>query len=292
VPEPVIRLQSLLVAIKRAAMGIVPGLGPIDWETFVALSDLVLSALWIETVDYARERLFAQIVRDLDLAPEMRLLIDWPTNYGTLVLLTWLFADWTEHLNTFLRLLESPTIDALLARFSNMMPTLCARLRKLWTDAGPPRPQRKDAWRLWLENLSVSAGDLRERAALEFHSGRHDRLIVLAMLRDGKKISAAAKAAYVQPSTVQRWLDIGMGYGLEAIFAVPMRRCDLTDEQRQRIEAWIASIRRSTSGMCSWRQEHAQQEIAANCGLLLSADAVHWLFSNHRSRYQGHPVLI
>jgi hypothetical protein len=84
----------MLVAIKRAGMGIVPGLGPIDWETLVALSDLVLSALWVDTVDYARERLFAEIVHDLDLPPERRLLIDWPTNYGTLVLLTWLFAEW------------------------------------------------------------------------------------------------------------------------------------------------------------------------------------------------------
>jgi hypothetical protein len=79
----VLRLQSMLVAIKRAGMGIVPGLGPINWETLVALS-----ALWVDTVDYARERLFAEIVHDLDLPPERRLLIDWPTNYGTLVLLT------------------------------------------------------------------------------------------------------------------------------------------------------------------------------------------------------------
>jgi transposase len=146
-----------------------------------------------------------------------------------------------------------------------------------------------EAWRQWLDNLPHSADDLRERALLEFHFGRNARIMALAMLRDGRGISAAAKAARVQPSAVQRWLDIGMGYGLEAIFAAPMRRCDLTEEQRQRIEAWIASVRRSTSGICAWRPEHAQQEIAAHCGLLLSLDAVHRLFSNHRSLRQRHP---
>jgi transposase len=289
VPEPVLRLQSMLVAIKRAGMGIVPGLGPIDWETLVALGDLILSTLWVDTIDYARERLFAEIVHDLDLPRVRRLLIDWPTNYGTLVLLTWLFAEWPARLNTFLSLLRSPTIDIMLARFSNLTPALCVRLHRLWVDTGPRRPQRMEAWRQWLDNLPQSADDLGERALLEFHSGRNARMTALAMLREGKKISTAAKAARVQPSAVQRWLDIGMGYGLEAILAAPLRRSDLTEKQRQEIEAWIGSIRRSTSGMCAWRLEHAQQEIVAHCGLLLSLDAVHWLFSHHRSLRQRNP---
>lgn len=282
-PEAVPQLQEAMLTIKRAGTGEMPGLGRIDWETLVALIDLILSVVWIETVDYARERLFAEIVRDLDLAAESRLKIAWPTNYGTLVLLAWLFGAWGERLNKLLTLLQSPVIDVLVARFGNLTPRLNRRLRNLWVDTSPARLPRKEATRMWLDSLPRTAAELRERARHELHSGRNARIVALAMLRDGKRISTAAAMANVQRATVQRWLDIGMGYGLEAIFVVPLRRCDLTSEHLQKIEEWIATIRRSTSGLGAWRPEHAQQEIAARFGLLISVDAVHALFSKHRT---------
>lgn len=289
-PEAVLQLQGRMLAIKRLCVGDMPGPGSIDWETFVALIHLVLSVVWIETADYMRERLFDAIVHDLELAPEARLRIAWPTNYGTLVLLAWLFGAWNERLHKLLILMQAPAIDVLLGRFGNLTDSLQRRLRTLWLDTASVRLPRRDVWRKWLDNLPQSAAELHERAQHELHSGRNARIVALAMLREGQRISAAAAMANVQPATVQRWLDIGVGYGPEAIFAVPLRRCDLTPAQCQDVETWIATIRRSTSGLGAWRPEHAQQEVAERFGLLISLDAVHALFSKHRTPRGRRPV--
>jgi hypothetical protein len=84
--------QARLPTVKRDGMGSLPGIGRISWATFVGLADLVLSALWRRRAQQARERLFARVVRDNRLDPEERLRIDWSSNYGTMLILAWLFA--------------------------------------------------------------------------------------------------------------------------------------------------------------------------------------------------------
>ncbi|HXZ08158.1 MAG TPA: TniQ family protein, partial [Paraburkholderia sp.] len=86
--DAICEMQARLLAVKRHGTGSLPGIGPIAWTTLIGLIDVVLSAIWRPRAQHARERLFARV------APEERLRIDWTSNYGAMLILAWLFADW------------------------------------------------------------------------------------------------------------------------------------------------------------------------------------------------------
>lgn len=287
--------QERLLALKRDGFGNLPGLGPVAWETFVGLVDLVLSALWRPRACHVRERLFACVVRDSGLNPEKRLLIDWPSNYGTMLILAWLFAAWPRRMAKAMDLLRAPGLDELIALVTEVGGTPDVRLAAMLAGVIPDRRSREDEWRHWLKNLPETADALRQRAYREFRYEVSKKLSALADLRDGMDLARVADRASLRVVTIERWLDIGLEYGLTALTSERMRISHLSEDQRYAITAWLNSARRLGKGPNAWCAEHAQQEIAGQFGMLLSASAVLHLLrdtsrfrpdegsSNHRS---------
>jgi transposase len=278
--------QDRLLALKRAGSGDLPGLGPIAWETFVGLADLVLSALWRPRARHARERLFTRVVRDSGLDPEERLQIDWPSNYGAMLILAWLLAGWPQRMTEATDLLRAPRLDELIALVTDVGGEPDVRLAAMLADVIPDRPSPEEEWRRWLESLPETAEMLRQRARWELRYGVSKKLSMLADLRDGMDPATVADRAGLRVVTVERWLDIGLEYGLAALTAEQMRISRLTDDQRHAITTWLDSVSRMSKGPNAWCAEHAQQEIAVRFGVLLSAAAVlHLLRETPRLRF-------
>ena len=266
--------QERLLALKHDGFGNLPGLGPIAWETFVALTDLILSALWRPHARHVRERLFARVVRDSGLNPEERLLIDWPSNYGTILILAWLFAGWPGRMTETMDLLRAPGLDELIALVTEIGGEPDVRLAVMLAGVIPNRRSPEDERHCWLESLSETAETLRQRAYRELRYEVSKKLSALADLRDGMDPATVADRARLRVVTIERWLDIGLEYGLTALTSERMRISQLSEDQRHAITAWLNAARRVNKGPNAWCTEHAQQEIAGQFGILLSASAV------------------
>ncbi|MEW6453869.1 MAG: TniQ family protein [Pseudomonadota bacterium] len=279
-------LQEQLLELKRDGIGTLAPLGPIDWPIFTTLADVIMSAIWVDTSDHAREALFARIIRDLGMKPDQRLRIKWPANYGTLLILTWMFADWPNRLEQTLRDLQSLSIESILDR----LPDLGSELRKQSLDLlSSARDYRRceagaERWRDWLNGLVDAGVDFRAMARKELDQGYNVRLTVLAMLAEGSGIADAAAWARLQHATVARWLDIGSTYGLHAIIAKPLRRNELTPDQLRDMEEWLAFAGRSSSPKTGWKPDHARNEIAARFGVLISSATAQSLLPKARMR--------
>jgi len=230
--DAVCEVQERLLALKRDGAGDLPGIGPIEWGTFVSLVDLVLSALWRPRARHARERLFARVVCDTGLDPESRLHIDWPSNHGAMLVLAWLFADWPRRMTVAMDLLRAPGLDDLIALATQAGGAPDRRLDAMLANVVPDRPPIVEEWRRWLESLPETGEMLRQRSRHEFRQGVSQRLRALADLRDGMAVAAVAERAKLHIVTIERWLDIGVEYGLEALTAEQMRISFLTEEQR------------------------------------------------------------
>jgi transposase len=277
----ILAVQDRLLSIKRQGAGQMPGLGEIDWRTLMVLIDLVLSIVWQGTADHARERLFDRVVCDLDLDREARFHIEWTTNYGALVLLAWLFEEWSHRLGAACAFLQAPRAGEMIARLGNVGGNLERNLQVFLPAPVLGRTPEPASWPSWLETLPSSSA-LRARADHELHSTYSIRLSAIAMLRDKPDITAVARAVRVRPETVQRWVHLAAAQGLDALVARPLRRCDLTPEQLSCIETWLSSVRRTAGGPSGWSAEHAQREIAARFGVTISAAAARNLLEKHR----------
>ena len=280
VPDAICEMQARLLAVKRDGTGSLPGIGRIAWATLIGLVDLVLSAVWRPRAQHARERLFARVVRDGGLDPEERLRIDWPSNYGAMLILAWLFADWPGRMTEAMDLLRAPGPSELIALVTEAGGEPDSRLETMLADIVPDRPAIEEEWRRWLESLPETGKMLRQRSRRELRQGVSERLRALADLRDGMDVATVAKRAGLRGVTVERWLDIGLEYGLEALTAEQMRISFLTQDQGHAITTWLASVSRLSTGRNAWRAEHAQQEIAVRFGVLLSVSAVLHLFQD------------
>jgi transposase len=287
-PDAICQLQAQLLAVKRDGTGNLPGIGRIAWATLVGLVDLVLAALWRPRARHARERLFARVVRDSGLDPEERLRIDWPSNYGTMLILGWLFAGWAERMTEAMDLLRAPALGELIRLVTEIGGAPDCQLGTILVDVILDRPAIEEEWRRWLESLPETGDTLRQRNRRELRHGVSERLRALADLRDGMDAATVAAKAGLRIVTVERWLDIGLEYGLEALTAEQMRISALTQKQRHAITTWLASISRRSKGPNAWRAEQAQQEIAVRFGVLISVSAVLHLFQDAlRLRFDG-----
>jgi hypothetical protein len=282
----VMAFQDQLLNLKRNGIGTLAPLGPIDWPTFTTIADLVMSAIWVDTSDHARETLFGNVIRDLGMKPDQRLCIEWPANYGTLLILTWMLADWPNRLEQTLHGLQSLSIESIFDR----LPDLDTKVRKRTLDLlGSARDHRRcevgaETWRGWLNGLVDAGVDFRAMARKEFDQGYNVRLTVLAMLAEGRSIANAAASARLQPATIERWLDIASAYGLHTIIAKPLRRNELTPDQLRDMEEWLAFAGRSSSPKTGWKPDHARNEIAARFGVLISSAAAQSLLPKARMR--------
>lgn len=272
------QLQECMLGMKLNGTGHLPGIGFIAWETLIGLIDLVLIALWRPRAQYTREQLFARIVRDSGLDPEQRFRIDWSSNYGTMRILVWLFESWPSRMAEAVDLLRAPPLHELLAMIAEMGDTRDERLETMLTGIVPDRPPIEDERRRWLESLPETGEILRQLSQREKRQGMSERLWWLAQLRDGANVETVAERSGLRTATIERWLDVGLEYGLEKLTDNPLRLNLLAPQLRQAITGWLASTNRLSTGYNNWSPLQGQQEIAARFGVMLSTACVVHLF--------------
>ena len=277
-------MQVRLLRLKHDGAGFLPGIGWVTWATMVGLVDLVLSALWRSRARYARERLFRRIVIDNGLDPEQRLQIDWPSNYGALLVLAWLLAEWPSRMTDAMKLLRAPSLSNLVDLVSEIGGELDGQLVKMLVSTVPDRPPIEVEWRRWLDSLPETEATLRERARLEYRQGASERLRALADLRGGMDVATVARRAKLRTVTIERWLETGIEYGLDALIAEQVRLTFLNPDERTEISDWLESVPRFSKGPNAWCAEHAQHEIAARFGILLTPSAVRSLNRRNPSK--------
>jgi len=281
----VIGLQGQLLDMKRHGAAVLPGLGHVDWATFTVIVDLIAGAMWWQTADYHRERLFERILRDLDMAANDRLRIEWPSNDGTLLTLAWLMADWPIRLEQMLEGLHAPGVEDLLDRLPDVDDGLRQRARGLLGSASNYRQREvtEENWRGWLGRLVASGMDFRAMARNERRQGYTERLVVFAMLAEGRSIEEAAAWAGLKPETIERWIEVAVTYGIHMVIEKPARVCDLTPDQAHEIRQWLASATWLLSPRTGWRADHVRGEIARRFDLNISVSAAQSLLPKVRT---------
>jgi hypothetical protein len=230
-----VELQAMLFAGKRSGTTDIPNIGPLDWPMTMALADVLLSMVWTRATkkqrDYLaprrRDRLFSRIARDLRIGARDRADLPWTSNYGGLVILTWLLDDLAKRLPYAIATLCSPRLEGLLGREGLDDPTR-ERLRAILAPAVVKSPKDRRSWRPWLETLPLSPEDLRDRAVRERYKHRRQRLTALAELMAGASVPAAAAKVGVREKSVYRWLRAGAAGGLEAMLERAPSRHALT----------------------------------------------------------------
>ena len=283
--DSVIGLQQDMLALKQTGQRDMPGVGIIDWPVLTAIVDLAVRAVWTGPTVKAREHLFARIIADLGREPDERFRIEWQGNYGALVLMTWLLGLWPDRLRQMLEWLNAPSVNDIVADLSNLTEAQRWKLREVTGAALLHRP-RSESWREWLDRLRGDGVDLWRLAREERNWRRKDRLTALAMVSDGLTIEVAARRVRASVKAVERWLDIGATYRLDAETANPLRFCDLMPMQRDSIGAWLASSWRSAPQPIGWTADHARSEIALRFGILITAAAARDLLYQSRQNHR------
>jgi transposase len=238
-----------------------PGHGIIPWPVAMALFDVLLGAVWIETKPSARTRLFARIAKDIgcDELGEIA-----ASSYEGLAILAWILAGWPDRLRIAIAILRARRPRRQLERWQDLDDDVRrgveALLLAVWPDetADPDRAW----WRSWIETLSETGDDLRARADRERFPHRRARLLALADVRDGMPIELAADAAGVRPRTLYTWLKRGAAGGIDAALDRPSGV--LSQAQRVEIAQWIAEA--PASGP-RWRANRVKNEVFRRYGL-------------------------
>jgi hypothetical protein len=102
--ESGLELQTRMLDGRDRGVFDLPGHGLIPWPVAVALFDVLLGAVWIETKPGARTRLFARIARDIGHDE----LGENPTgSYEGLAILAWILAGWPDRLRITIAILRA-----------------------------------------------------------------------------------------------------------------------------------------------------------------------------------------
>lgn len=213
-----------------------------------------------------------------DEDPEQRFRIDWSSNYGTMRILVWLFEGWSNRMAEAMDLLRAPPQHELLAMIAEVGDVPGERLETMLMGIVPDRPPIEAERRRWLESLPETGEILRQRSQREKRQGMSQRLWRLAHLRDGADVETVAQQSGLRALTIERWLDIGLEYGLEKLTDNPLRLNLLAPQLRRAITDWLASTNRLSTGYNNWSPFQGQQEIAARFGVTLSTACVAHLF--------------
>lgn len=173
-------LQDMFVIGKRTGVVDLLSVGRIDWDTLIAVTDMLLGMIWTNVATEHGERLFDRIARDVSLGPADRVALSLTSNYGGLLMLGWLFEDLGGRLPAAIAILRSLRFNGLLGRLPNVDDDMAERLRTILARAIPKSPVGRGTWRPWIDSLPESATDLRQRAARERYKHRRQRLSALA----------------------------------------------------------------------------------------------------------------
>lgn len=276
-----VELQSLLVAGKEAGTLVLPSVGEVEWATMMAVADMLLGMIWTGVTAEHREQFFNRIARDLDLSAGDRLSLSLTSNYGSLLMLTWLTADLPHRLPTAIGILKSVRFRGLLGRHDDIDDDMTTRLRTILAPAVATYAEGRGSWRPWIDSLPESASELRERAARERYKHRRQRLTAFAELKDGATVVAAAAVVRMRPKSVYRWLDRGVEDGLEAALERPTGRPVLTSAQSEALAQWICADR-------AHQNRHAiVAQALARFGVELGLDSASKLLKKHRHPRPG-----
>jgi len=271
-----IRFQRRLLAGRPQGLIELPGIGEIDWTTAVALFDVLLGAVWIDTKPAARDQLFARIARDLNATP-----------FGSaphgahegLTILAWMFEGWPERAQSAFAILRAVRPLRQLMRWPHLKEELRQQLEKLLFSCWPDErncPNRR-WWRSWIDDLPETGEELRTRAARERLPHRRARLLAIADVRDGIPVEIAADLADVTPRTLYMWLRRGAAGGLDAALERP-RWQYLGEPQVMELAEWIAT---APPDGPRWRANRVQNEALRRFGAEISVHVADRLLRRH-----------
>ena len=241
----------------------------------MALFDVLLGAVWIDTRPVTRRRLFARIEGDFGrdaLGKE-------PTgSYEGLMILAWILDGWPDRVRTAIAIVQGPRPRRQLERWRDLddgiKQTLLDLLLAIWPDQ--QHPNDRAWWHAWIENLPETGEQLRSRAAIDRFPHRRARLLALADVRDGMPVELAAEAAGVMPRTLYIWLKRGAKGDLES--ALDRQRGALNQAQAIEIAQWIAE---APTNQPRWRSNRVKNEVLRRFGLEISLDVAARLLRKH-----------
>lgn len=251
-----------------------PGQRLIALPAAMALFDVLLGVVWIDTQLVARRRLFARIESDFGrgmLGP------DPVGNYEGLLILAWILDGWPDRVRTTIAIVQGPRPRRQLERWRDLddgvRQTLFDLLLAIWPDQWP---DDRAWWRAWIENLPETGEQLRARAWIDRFPHRRARLLALADVRDGMPVELAAEAAGVIPRTLYTWLRRGAKGGLES--ALDRQRGALNQAQAIEIARWIAE---APTNQPRWRSNRVKNEVLRRFGLEISLEVAALLLRKH-----------
>lgn len=271
----VIEMHRQLGQARSSGVFELPRQGPIPWPVAIALFDVLLGAVWIDTRPVMRRRLFARIEGDFGrdaLGKE-------PTgSYEGLMILAWILDGWPDRVRTAIAIVQGPRPRRQLERWRDLdegiKQTLLDLLLAVWPDQ--QHPDDRAWWHAWIENLPETGEQLRARAAIDRFPHRRARLLALADVRDGMPVELAAEAAGVMPRTLYIWLKRGAKGGLES--ALDRQRGALNQAQAIEIAQWIAAV---PTNQPRWRSNRVKNEVLRRFGLEISLDVAARLLRKH-----------
>lgn len=273
--EPVMRFQQRVLSGRPEGIVDLPEVGVLAWPAAVALFDVLLGAVWIDTKPLGRDRLFKRIVRDLGVEP----FGENADAYQGLAILAWMFEAWPMRAQAALAILGAAKARRQMQRWPGLDTERHGQIEALLLAIWPDQRQPPDRawWREWIENLPETGDDLRAQAARERLPHRRARLLALADVRDGLPVEVAAEAAGVIPRTIYIWLRRGAANGLDAALERP-RWIYLTEPQVMELAAWIAA---TPPDGPRWRSNRVQSEALRRFGTEISAHVADRLLRRH-----------
>lgn len=273
--DAVISLHRRLLEARDNGAFMLPGQGPLSWPVALALFDVILGAVWIDTRLVTRRRLFARIEGDFGCGA----LGNDPTgSYEGLMILAWILEGWPDRVRTAIAIVQGPRPRRQLERWRGLddgiRQTMLDMLLAIWPEQ--KHPEDRAWWRAWIENLQETGEQLRARAAIDRFPHRRARLLALADVRDGMPVELAAEAAGVVPRTLYIWLKRGAKGGLES--ALDRQRGALNQAQAVQIAQWIAE---APTNQPRWRSNRVKNEVMRRFGLEISLEVAARLLRKH-----------
>lgn len=274
-PAPVVRFQQRVLGGRPNGIVDLPGVGVLAWPVAVALFDVLLGTVWIDTKPAARDQLFARIARDLGAEPFGEV----ADAYQGLAILAWMLEAWPTRAQAGLAILRAARPRRQLQRWPNLDAETHAQVEALLLAAWPDECHGSERawWRAWIDTLPETGEELRARAARERLPHRRSRLRAIADVRDGLPVEVAAEVAEVLPRTLYIWLRRGAADGLDA--ALERTRWQyLTEQQVIELAEWIAA---ATPDGPRWRATRVQGEALRRFGVEISLSVAGHLLRRH-----------
>jgi hypothetical protein len=119
-------LHSRLLVGRGNGTVVLPVLGAVEWDTLVALIDLLLGIVWIGSTPELRRNCLAQVESDLGLPQKFA-----RDSYAGLLIAAWMLRDWPNRVHRTVAELRVPGISEQLARWERLDPHVHEALGQL-----------------------------------------------------------------------------------------------------------------------------------------------------------------